>query len=546
MKNFILLLAVSYCFTTVTFAKTLLNNNFITPTSIEVVDSSVKVTAPINITTSTKSNIQFNIMNNGMICQDTSNIPGLQWPRNSKNYYIFGGGLWFGAQKNVNGTLNKLCLLSYNPNSATSWFQPSIFTSVPDSASLQQTRVFRSTDFIGDGTPIQNGFAANWLIWDTDPLASLYVDGYFGNMVSNPTIRNKNTFPKGPAIVSDEDIVTVFDDQNINKYEGGNIDALIKQGYPVNIQVIQRVFSWSSEEFKDAIIVEQKITNTGKDTLYKCALAPMFDYDIAAIALQQGASNDKFRYLTEDTTLNLALMWSDAAKGIEAGRGFGYMGIGFVRTPAVDNQGYLLSDNIHHSRGEQLGATNIQSTTIVNDPGLNGASLYDFITQNYIDTEVNGASDRRFYMSTSGFNLLPHETATFAYIICFAKPSVKPEADGSASDVQGVVNLFKKTRAFYDSGLNKNTLGVENSEKTENGIQVYPNPTNNRLFVQLPDEYREANVSLFTLLGNKVANVEQGSNGAFIDVSMLSAGMYVVRVELQSGVNVTIPVAVIH
>ena len=64
--------------------------------------------------------------------------------------------------------------------------------------------------------------------------------------------------------------------------------------------------------------------------------------------------------------------------------------------------------------------------------------------------------------------------------------------------------------------------------------------------MQLPDEYRDANISLFTLLGNKVAKVEQGSNGVFIDVSMLSAGMYVVRVELQSGVNVTIPVAVIH
>ena len=501
----------------------------------------------------TKSNVEFELTNHGTLGYDQTNTSGfsrggLKWQRRNKNYYLYGSGLWFGAIKNVNDSPTKLCVVSYNLNSGHSVFQPSVMTST-DTGSLQQTRIFRSTDFNSDGTSIQKGFAANWMIWDTDPLATLYTDGYIGNLVNDPEKRTKINYPKGAVFISDEDFVTVFDDQNLNRYYGepvgqDKIDTLIKRGYPINIRVIQRVYTWSSNFLKDVVIVEQKIINTGSDTLYNCALAPVFDFDITYDnKINQGA-NDNFRYLKEDSSLKLSIMWTQT-NSEEKGKGIGYMGIGFLRTPAIDNNGYLFPNKYKHDRSTQVGTKTIRISTIENDPFAD-SERYNFIAANFIDTTVAKPSDKRLIMSTSGINFRPHDTATIAYVLCFAKPSAKTEADGSWNDAQGVVNLFKKTRDFYDATFDKKTLSVENEPVLKEGIHIYPNPTNNRLFVQLPDEYREANVSLFTLLGNRVAKVEQGSNGVSIDVSMLSAGMYVVRVELQSGVNVTIPVAVIH
>ena len=220
------------------------------------------------------------------------------------------------------------------------------------------------------------------------------------------------------------------------------------------------------------------------------------------------------------------------------------MGIGFLRTPAIDNLGYLLPNNDKRNRSEQIGTKTIRGWRIDTDPRTND-EFYDMITGNTIDSMLP-PGDIRFSMSSHNFNLRPHDTATVAYVICFAKPSVQPTANGSWSDVQGVVNLFKKTRAFYDATFDKKTLAVRALEKPQSGVNVYPNPTNNRFFIQLSDDYRDAKVSLITLLGNEIAKSESITGGVSIDVSMLAEGVYVVRVELKSGVTTTIPVVVMR
>ncbi len=490
-----------------------------------------KITAVVDQTSSTKSNVEFEITNTGIFGskQDFSGEGvggGIKWPRNGKGYYLYGSGLWLGAVKNVNGTPSKLCVASYNPNSSRSSFQPSLLTTSPDLDSLQQTRVFRSTDFNSDGTSIKKGFAANWMIWDTDPARILYVDGYTGNFVANPLERNQVVYPGGTVVISDEDFITVFDDQDLNKYYG-KLDTLKKQGYPINIRVIQCVYSWSSDFLKDAVIIEQKIINIGDDTLFNCSSAPVFDFDITPLNNTTNfAYDDNFRYLKEDTALKLSVMWTEANSG-EKGNGFGYMGIGFVRTPTVNNQGYLLTDIFSRDRSKQIGAKTIRSWTIDGDP-IDNIERYDFITRDFIDTSVLKPSDKRFIMSTSGFNLRPHDTATIAYIICFAKPSVKPEADGSWNDVQGVVNLFKKTRAFYDATFDKKTLGVETVEKDNNALRVYPNPSSSYLLLQ--SEFSSETLHLYNVLGETVRTVKTDDKGScIINIQDLPNGVYFCR-----------------
>ena len=73
----------------------------------------------------TVSNVEFTTTNYGIFGLDVeSSSNGGTWPRNSKNGYIFGGGIWFGAQKLVDGKMRSLVELSYNPNTGKSWMVP--------------------------------------------------------------------------------------------------------------------------------------------------------------------------------------------------------------------------------------------------------------------------------------------------------------------------------------------------------------------------------------------------------------------------------------
>ncbi len=109
-------------------------------------------------------------------------------------------------------------------------------------------------------------------------------------------------------------------------------------------------------------------------------------------------------------------------------------------------------------------------------------------------------------------------------------------------------NITKHEDGWYiDDIAISNVSGVEDAETLRKNISVYPNPTNNRLFIQLPDNYSDAKVSLVTLVGNQIASSEQIAAGSVsIDVSMFAAGVYAVRVELKSGVVATIPVVVMR
>jgi Secretion system C-terminal sorting domain len=72
-----------------------------------------------------------------------------------------------------------------------------------------------------------------------------------------------------------------------------------------------------------------------------------------------------------------------------------------------------------------------------------------------------------------------------------------------------------------------------------NGVAVYPNPANNKLFITAEEEMRS--IALYNRYGQLIVN--QGYNKrslqAEIDVSMLASGFYLARVELESGVTVT-------
>ena len=315
----------------------------------------------MDLAQNTISNLSFYTTNYGIFALNmrmlgTQNAGGGYWPRGSQNEYIFGGGIWFAAQKRLHPDSTskaKLCLISYNPNSAESWMVPGrIYKKGPtpgkiaeydmgiDNNDAQSYRIYMSTDFNPtDGLAyIAPKESAIWPIWDVSKTDTLKVDRYFGEFIADNADRNDENSTEAkkiaPAIISGEDIFTTYKDTDLGRYEG-NESQRRTEGYPLYIQYEQYIYSWGFGDYKDFIFMRYDLVNYSNDTLWDCYLAPVMDVDIGRRAQSSwGASNDRTRYYEEDPSLNLAVQWTNTDHG-EKGFGFGYLGFDFLESPSV-------------------------------------------------------------------------------------------------------------------------------------------------------------------------------------------------------------------
>ena len=304
----------------------------------------------------TVSNIETIISNYGMIGYDRPKSIGTGYfPRGSRNQYIFGGGIWYAARKKIPNAetedegdflLNKMVSVSYDPAIANSYHTPG---RIEDGEGIAQDinkyKVFFSTDFNETtGKPINpNDKGPNWPIWDTQENDTVGYSRYFGNYLIDVQERNTNKYPKGPAMISGEDIFTTFNDMDLARYTK-SIVLRRSQGYPLGLQYEFTIYSWGFGQYQNFFFCLYDVINMSKDTLYDCWLAPIMDVDLARRPyLASGAGNDRVSYWYEDPYLNMAYQFSDGQFG-EQGQGFGYLGFDFLESPTIIEPP-LLDDN---------------------------------------------------------------------------------------------------------------------------------------------------------------------------------------------------------
>lgn len=404
------------------------------------------------------SDVEFYSTNYGIFGLDVrNNKAGGIWPRGSGNAYIFGGGVWFGAQKQRPQGRNSLCVIGYNPNSGASWMVPGTIADGQRKVPLANTpdawnryRLYLSSDyneFSGEPTDPQDsrnrGFGAAWPIWDTDPNAVLKdagFRGYVGNYIEDVSLRDRATFPKGPAIISQEDLFAVYRDNDVSRYEKLTPKQIDSLGYPIGIQVEQTTYTWGFGRYKDFIFLRYNIINRSGEDLFNCYMAPALDMDIGE------AANDKAKIFIEDKaedTLNLAIQWSDRES-----KKFGYIGFDFLESPAtspVDT--FIRKDKRFYDRNEQIGLSTFQSWTISEDP-TSPEQRYSFMASGDRDVAIQ-AGDKRFLTATGPFNMHPGDTARVVVGICFAYgPGNVP--DGSALDTKPLFELDTFMQTVYD------------------------------------------------------------------------------------------------
>ncbi|CAH8283705.1 putative secreted protein (Por secretion system target) [Mariniflexile fucanivorans] len=70
-------------------------------------------------------------------------------------------------------------------------------------------------------------------------------------------------------------------------------------------------------------------------------------------------------------------------------------------------------------------------------------------------------------------------------------------------------------------------LNIQNN--FDASIKVYPNPVKERIYFEIPSEESQLNIALFDMLGKQVLNISVDAVNNQIDVSSLSKGLYILR-----------------
>lgn len=451
----------------------------------------------------TLSNIETVISNYGMIGHDKPNgIGSGYFPRNSRNQYIFGGGIWYAAQKKmpyydsttqrIEYNLNKLVSVSYDPRSADSWQTPG---RIEDGSLSQEDpekyKVYFSTDYSrtsGKALDPSDSDTPYWPIWDTNPDDTVGYSRYFGFYQHDEGNRTTLVNPKGPAMISGEDIFTTYHDMDINQYQGSLADRRLR-GYPMGLQYEFTIYSWGFGRYQNFFFCLYDVINMSEDTLYDCWLAPIMDVDLARRPFNiAGASNDRVSYWYEDPEFNMAYQFTNGEFG-EQGQGFGYLGFDFlesptvIRPPLLDENGnlqeeiicrdlgngveicdttyvadqthpdykFLRKDSAFYDNSNQLGLVTFKNWNSAEDK-REDTERYNYISEGVTDVDF-GPGDKRFMMATGAFHMRPGDTSRTVVCIMIATPSKTGDADGTFEDRQGLKALDIFAQEVYDNNF---------------------------------------------------------------------------------------------
>ena len=342
------------------------------------------------------------------------------------------------------------------------------------SEGINKYRLYRATDYSpNSGRPLDANDVAQggpyWPIWDTSPTDTLKANHYFGEYIDDVTQRSLATYPKGPAFISGEDIFSTYKDTDVSRYDSAVVLTAFAQGYPLGIQVEQTDYSWGAGQYANFMFIKYVIINRSQDTLQECWMAPALDMDIGT------ATNDHNKIAIDDMledSLNLAVQWSEAES-----KKYGYVGVDFLESPAVNQQGFIRKDRNVYADEEQLGLQTFRNWTIEIDPKT-PQERYDFMSSLNRDGDKD-PGDKRFLMATGPFNMLPGDTARVVVGIIFAYGSGTTPT-GQWTDMQNLIALDQFAQTVYDNNfLTDPSSSVATGSASASSLtldQNYPNP----------------------------------------------------------------------
>ncbi|HVP36939.1 MAG TPA: T9SS type A sorting domain-containing protein [Terriglobales bacterium] len=311
----------------------------------------------------TANNIKMPIQNDAIFGQNPfTGRAGTEWPQGTGNMYIYGAGIWIGAQIPSGGGFKKVVSYGYNPNDGYSEWGPGIITA-------PYTADHGGTD-AGTMWPIVLSTEVN--SW-TPRADSLWpVKDSLGN----------------PKFVSAEDSWCFYNDADSTYH-----DAQARAGDQLNVFVKQTTYSFNSALDKNIIFVVWDIYNQGDRDLDSVYIGITCDPDLG------NATDDMIGF---DSTRNFCWVYNYNLEFDQDIQGRpGMMGFRYFQSP-LDSAG-----------GTQLGLTALTLFTLDTDPA-NDQERYNLMagltksgdprSGGRFDVDVS-PQDKRFCQSSGPFKL---------------------------------------------------------------------------------------------------------------------------------------------
>jgi hypothetical protein len=485
------------------------------------------------------SSVDYYVSNNGVFGHNAeSNGPGLQYPRDATREYIFGSGIWFGAQKSVDDTLRKLVFVTYNPNSAASWAMPGEYTTAD--STVEDGRLYYSGDF-DHRTGAYQGPSSSpaWPLWLASGMsATTRTPGIYEHDTSSRAIGARYTLASFLPNV-DEEYVTRFHDGVLGRYEGFR-DAF---GFPLGLQFQQNVYSWRSGLYRSAVVLQYEVVNVSDDTLYDCVLAQVTDPDLGV------ALNDHTTvYHGADGTVRAAIVTTDESEGDE---GYEALATVLLESPAIGDPFGAHAGFIDNMRRDDMAMAheiyNYTDWALEGDPQTL-TERYDMLAREGRDGDA-GPGDKRTVIAGRPFSMRPGDTAHFAIAFAVidtafgrvrtgdAGRSTPKVAPGGLSS-SGFDGFIASIVSDYARGtFQSEPLSVRDDAATLGSTMTLgPNPAVSASTLSFAiAEPAVVDVSIVSTMGERVwhtelGRVDAGAHRASLDVSALPTGAYVVVV----------------
>ena len=175
------------------------------------------------------------------------------------------------------------------------------------------------------------------------------------------------------------------------------------------------------------------------------------------------------------------------------------------------------------SFNQDIGSWDVSSVTNMSFMFYGGATLFN---QDIGSWDVSSVTDMSNMFNASGISTDNYDNILNGWSQQVLQSDVQFGAAGinycnGADARQSIIDTYGWT--ITDAGLDCATAGLE--DQTQLNISIYPNPTNNTLFITGIET--PIAISIYNVLGKEVLSIKNTNN---INVQALPSGLYTIRI----------------
>jgi hypothetical protein len=218
-------------------------------------------------------------------------------------------------------------------------------------------------------------------------------------------------------------------------------------------------------------------------------------------------------------TLDYTQSWSTEVQSYTLGNGYNQVKLLDVE---FSDSNFMTLER----RRVQIFVDNPTSSTNIGFQDIRFFNLYAYdgsiISREIITTSLDGVSSFEFDDKTKS-NIIVYNSSEYFSL----GSAVGLKFDGSSSYIIDNFDNRSDCTNYHSSYFkfnNYTTLGIDNFT-LDNELAIYPNPTNNTLFIS--GNETPIAVSIFNVLGKEVLSIKNTNN---INVKALPSGVYVIRI----------------